>query len=277
MDQLNQQNQQNQENRQNQQNPFNDDLATVDVHARIPPFFKASPEIWFMQLQSIFRSSRVTSSAAKFHLVVGSLDTKMLTILQDLLRNPGPTPFETLKARILEEFSDTERQRVQHLLENEQLGDRKPSHFLHHLRALAGNLAADGIMKSLWLRGLPVRVQELLTVVNTDDIDDMARVADKAMEVHPQTTVSAVRTTREASNYDSFLHQEIRALRTQLAALTTKVDALSARVSRSKSRTRSVTPKRSDYCYYHERFGENAHSCRAPCSFPKASTKNASV
>jgi hypothetical protein len=153
---------------QNQQNPFNADLATVDVHTRIPAFYRANPDVWFMQLDSIFRSAKVTTSAAKFHLVVGSLDTRMLTILQDLLRDPGPTPFETLRARILEEFGDSERQRVQHLLENEQLGDRKPSHFLHHLRALAGDLAADGLMKSLWLRGLPVRVQELLTVVNND-------------------------------------------------------------------------------------------------------------
>jgi hypothetical protein len=269
-----------QPNQNQNQNPFNADLAIVDAHIRIPAFYRTNPEVWFQQLDSIFHSAKVRTSVAKFHLVIGSLDTRMLTILQDLLRDPGETPFETLRARILEEFGDTERQRVQHLLEHEQLGDRKPSHFLHHLRALAGDLAADGLMKSLWLRGLPTRVQELLTVVNNDNLDHMARVADKAMEVHPTPIVSAVRQPRDASSVDSLLHQEIRALQTQLAALTTRVDALTTRVSqvsRSKSRRRSTTPKRHDYCYYHERFGDNAHSCRAPCSYPKASTKNSNV
>jgi hypothetical protein len=259
-------------------NPFDADLAPVDAYTRtrIPTFYKASPDIWFLQLDSIFRSAKVTTSAAKYHLVVGSLDTKMLTILQDLLHDPGPTPFETLRARILEEFGDSERQRVQHLLENEQLGDRRPSHFLQHLRALAGDLVTDGLLKSLWLRGLPVRIQELLTVVNNDNVDDMAKVADKAMEVHPMSTVSAVRTPHDSSSYDSLLLQEVRALQLQLAKLSTKVEALEKKVSRSGSRGRSATPQRG-YCYYHHLYGNNARSCRAPCLHPKASAKNASV
>jgi hypothetical protein len=88
-------------------------------------------------------------------------------------------------------------------------------------------------------------------------------------------TVSAVQTSRDANHSDGFLYQEIRALQTQLAALTTKVDVLTKKVSRSGSRGRSATPKRSGYCYYHKRFGNNADSCRPPCAHPKA--KNANV
>jgi hypothetical protein len=262
-----------------ERNPFEAELGALDAHTRLPPFFKPNPELWFLQLESIFRSHRITSSASKFHAVVGALDTQILTLLQDLLRDPGPTPYETLRARIMQEFGDTERQRIQHLLENEQLGDRRPTHFLHHLRSLAGGLAADGLLKSLWLRGLPQRVQELLTVVNYDHIDDLARVADKAMEITPAATISAMQPSRETTYQDSFLYREIKSLQTQLAALSTKVDSLAKKVSRSKSRGRSATPrqKASDFCYYHERFGDAAKSCRAPCSHPKAQEKNGNV
>jgi hypothetical protein len=239
---------------------------------RLPPFWKPNPTLWFLQLDSVFAASRVTDSSVKFHAAIASLEPQVFALVQDLALNPGEQPYETLRERLVAEYTASEMTRVQNLLEKEQLGDRRPSHFLRHIRSLAGTLVSDTMVRSLWLRGLPKRMQELLSVVTANDTDDLARIADKAAEFCTQQPICALQPDPTPSGIAE-LSKQIENLQTQLAALAVKVDRMSRRPYRSQSRgrrqSRARTPSPDDICYYHRKFGNRAKKCHSPCNFDK--------
>lgn len=70
--------------------------------ARLPPFWKNEPEIWFMQVEAAFGTARITREETKYQYLVANLDTSVLPFVADILRNP-PTngKYEKIKKRIL--------------------------------------------------------------------------------------------------------------------------------------------------------------------------------
>ncbi|CAB3233724.1 unnamed protein product [Arctia plantaginis] len=84
----------------------------------------------------------------------------------------------------LEQENKAEEQRVRQLIGEEELGDRRPSQFLRHLRSLSGNvLSDDNILRQLWLRRLPQQVQAILASQLDLDLNKLAELADKVMEI----------------------------------------------------------------------------------------------
>ncbi|QQP49962.1 Uncharacterized protein FKW44_010799 [Caligus rogercresseyi] len=51
---------------------WNDTIQALACKA--PPFFAECPEVWSMQIESIFESSRITDQITKFNKVLESLD-----------------------------------------------------------------------------------------------------------------------------------------------------------------------------------------------------------
>ena len=62
------------------------------------------------------------------------------------------------------------------LLESEELGDRTPSQFLRRLKGLAGNMALDEFLKTIWMSRLPTTTQRVLTAVTTQILQEMAEM-----------------------------------------------------------------------------------------------------
>jgi len=85
---------------------------------------------------------------------------------------------------------------MRQFLEDEEIGDRKPSQFLRHLRSLAGNVVGDGVLRTIWLSRLPTHVQPHLVTRANDTNDQLADIADAIMEA---TKASPVRITKVAS------------------------------------------------------------------------------
>ena len=67
---------------------------------------------------------------------------------------------------------------MRRLLEREELGDRKPSCFLRHLRGLAGPVVPDDVLRPLWLGRLPVETQKILASQTSSTLDNLASLAD---------------------------------------------------------------------------------------------------
>ncbi|KFD59171.1 hypothetical protein M514_28650, partial [Trichuris suis] len=95
-----------------------------------------------------------------------------------------------------------------------QIGDDKPSRFLqrmlHEVPSNVGNMNA--IIRQLWIQQLPVNVQTCLAQTEEDDLEKLARLADKVYEV-TTAAVSSINTSATAmDNVASELRAEVAEL-----------------------------------------------------------------
>ena len=138
--------------------------------------------------------------------------------------------------------SASEQKRLQMLLAEEELGDKKPLQLLRRMRQLLGGLE-KGIFKQLFLQLLPANAQLVLASSrDTAPLDQLATLADRILEVYVPPAVNAVAPPPPPSPSD------LSDLRDQLAQLTTQVNSMQAhlkRLSRARSHSRSRPSKTS--------------------------------
>lgn len=265
------------------------ELAVNRITAKqLPPFWVNRPELWFALAENHFRAAGITSEQTKYQHIVLNLEERYASEVEDIIVNPpAQTPYTTLKMELIKRVSLTEQQRVKQLLLGEELGDRKPSQFLRHLRSLAGASTAIGsdLIKTLWLQRLPPHVQAILqTQPSTVSIDDLAATADKILEVQPTFVphVNAVAAPNPGTN----LSTELEELRKLINALQNEVKTLrNQQQQRSRSRSRQRSPERTNsnqsrgeerICWYHQRYGADANKCQEPCNFKPSSNSSGS-
>ena len=129
--------------------------------------------------------------------MVGALDAKFAHEVRDIIVNPPATgQYEKLKTELVKRLATTQEQKTRRLLEHEEIGDRKPSQFLRHLRSLAGTVVPDKVIRTLWLGRLPQTMQGILTTRKDDDLDATAELADAIADASPwQPGIAAVSST----------------------------------------------------------------------------------
>lgn len=240
------------------------------VAFRAPSFWRNNPELWFIQIESSFRISGITSDQTKFHSVVAALDCEVLTIVSDILKNP-PTEnlYDTLKARIIKHFAETETVRLRLLFQELSLGDKKPSHLLNEMQNLASGQMTDEGIKALWLQRLPIEMQQILSV-SSESLSGLSQIADKISEVSGSSPICSV-----SSSCSQTCQTTIQELKSQITELSNKIDKFTQERGRANCRRRSVSfprhrsPSKNDkrICYYHRRFKTNARKCNPPCIF----------
>lgn len=250
------------------------------VSCKLSAFWHDKPVTWFAQAEAQFEVAGITRDATKYGHVLSVLSSAQADEIEDVLINPpAENKYENLKTELIKRFSVTREQRIRQLLSDEQIGDRKPSSFLRHLRSLSGK-GDDSIVRELWMRRLPDEVQRILMAQADLPLDKVADLADAIVDAvpsRPAQTVSA------ASTSSPDLAGVIR----MIAELAKKVDSLAKERSRppsrsSNSRTRSSSRSStnnnnnndSKTCWYHRRFGMKANRCIHPCGW-KSDAENA--
>lgn len=241
------------------------------VAFRAPPFWKANPAVWFNQIESQFFTAGITSDKTKYHHVVASIESDVLSQVSDLVSTPPATDmYVTLKDRLIKLFTPSDHQRLQLLLHGADLGDKRPSQLLREMRQLATGQINDDLLRTLWLRRLPTHIQQIL-LANSANLEDLATIADNICEVADDASSVSVLSSRETP---------LSRLEKQLADLATKVDRLSRRRD-SPNRSRGKSPSREQHstsgqnhsdgdhtlCWYHRRFGHTARKCQSPCTY----------
>lgn len=244
------------------------------VTLKLPPFWPADPQIWFAQVEAQFGTRNITSQKTRFEYVVASLSPEFAQEVRDLiLKPPDATPYDTLKKALVERTAASEQRRLQLLFNSEELGDRKPTQLLRRMQQLLGDKAGAtdaSFLRELFLQRLPPNVRMVLASTDTTELEKLAQLADKIVEV----ATPPVSTVTSSSEYEQ--------LRTEMADLRKLVESLHIPVSTQRNRQRSSsrgrTPRRSrastptnteasdDLCWYHRRFGDTARKCRTPCS-----------
>ncbi|XP_045466799.1 uncharacterized protein LOC123675485 [Harmonia axyridis] len=214
--------------------------------------------------------------------VVKSLDGRYAKEVRDLIINPpAQKPYETLKEQLLQRLGKSQAQKTRQLLERVEIGDRKPSQFLRYLQQLAGDNAADEIVRALWMERInPLARASIAAQAAQPNVtlDDLAKTADCVMEalgtVAPQQ-VSAV--SPRVSQSESQLCEVLERLSMRLDEQSRELNELRAEV-RGRSRNyggptsgrRSRSGSRTRFggrCFYHHRFGAKAHKCEKPCTY----------
>ncbi|XP_022099929.1 uncharacterized protein LOC110984245 [Acanthaster planci] len=191
--------------------------------------------------------------------------------VRDILLNPPQdTPYKTLREELIKRTTATEQKRLQQLLTDEVLGDRKPTQVLQ-----------DSILHQLFLQRLPASVQMVITSAGDSmTMEQLAELADKVMAVSiPSHGVNSV---TPVATLTANLQSEVELLCGEINRLTAQVQKLSTnpQCSRSHScsrRPRASTPTPPDdanVCWYHAKFGDGAHKCTQPCSFNASNQGN---
>ncbi|XP_071579653.1 uncharacterized protein [Temnothorax nylanderi] len=252
------------------------------VAVRLPPFWGDEPELWFAQLEGQFTLSGITQDTTKYSYALSQLDSRQIKEIKDVVTQPPEADkYGTVKRALIQRMSVSQEQRTRQLLELEELGDRKPSQFLRHLRTLAGENVPDSLLRTLWLGRLPTQMQMVLATRTEDPLNSVAEQADRIHEMTNKAVVAAAAAPATKESWEA----KIQALTKQVTTLTTRLSRDKSRQrdnekgrNRSRSRSRSQNRNRSKakednddkndkHCYYHNRFGEKAKKCTQPCTY----------
>lgn len=251
---------------------------------KLPSFWDGDAELWFLHVEALFRSHRISSQRSSFDFVVAALPQATAAIVRDILRAPPDNPYDHLKDELIRRTTASEQRRLQQLLTTEELGDRKPSDLLRRMQQLLGDRpdrVEEPIIRELFLQRLPNNVRMILSASEMTSTEALARMADKIMEVNtpgiaalastaPPSTPAADR-LETLSNVVLQISEKMNQLSTEVSSLRRKEPSFSSNRRGSSCvrprASRSPSAESSRQCWYHQRFGEMARRCIAPCSY----------
>lgn len=206
------------------------------VSLKLPDFSSTNTRVWLIQVEAQFHAKRISSQNTKFYSLVAALPTSVAEQLVDVIEPIPPiTPYDTLRAALLDRTSASDQLRMQQLLSGVELGDRTPSQLLRHMRSLVGNLKVDdSILRQLWSKQLPANTNAILSTSDPEtSLDVQARMADKIHECLSSSVIGQV------SNTDLTDSSRLSRLEQQVATLSTEVNKLTVAVRSSQPRRRS--------------------------------------
>ena len=132
------------------------------VAVKLPPFWPPDPNICFVQVEAQFATRGITNQCTMFEYVVASLSPDTATEICDLILSPlVENQYTNLKEKLIQCTATSQQQRIQQLLNAEELGDRKPTQFLQRLQQLPGDTVRnEGVfIRELFLQRLPANLR----------------------------------------------------------------------------------------------------------------------
>lgn len=233
--------------------PNTTQVVGVVSNCKLPPFWRANPELWFIQAESAFHTHGVRSDSAKYHLAVPMLDSDSLQEIEDIIRLPPQEgKYAQLKTTILTRLGDTVDTQLLKLFTKLELGDRKPSQLLRHMRSLADERVSEDVLKVKWMDLLPVNCQRLLRIFKASNLEELAVAADELVETAP--TVSIIRSSSQvavttvanepAAHKRNSIHAKLADLRSGMVQLISINREILARLSDSPLQQRNRSTSR---------------------------------
>ena len=146
--------------------------AVSTVSLKLPSFWPADPELWFAQVDTQFRTKKITSQSTKFEHVIASLSPQYATEVRDLILKPPANLYDKLREELVKRTTASEQRRLQLLFNAEELGDRTPSQLLRRMQQLLGDKAATAdksFLRELFMQHLPPNVSIVITSTREDE------------------------------------------------------------------------------------------------------------
>ena len=102
------------------------------------PLLPTNTTVWFALLEKQFNVAQITDDDVKFVTLAKCLEGRYLQHIEDILANlPAIGSYEKLKRALIRPLTDTDNAGAKKMVENKEMGDRKPSQFYEHLKELA--------------------------------------------------------------------------------------------------------------------------------------------
>lgn len=265
----------------------------------LPEFKKADPELWFALADRAFCAANITSESTKFAHAVAHLGTQYGSEVRDIILNPPESnPYTILRDELIKRLGDTQASKTKKLIEDESIGDQRPSQFMRRLRNLGGPSINEDLIKTLWISRLPPLIQAILAAHKDLNLNTLADLADSIFDstklqptqIHQINTPPA--TPAHIQENDNPLILKLAQLNLQISAIQQDLQQLKNKETfddndestwRSRSRRRN-SPHRNKFrssssskrkfndpppglCWYHWSYGTNATKCIDPCNF----------
>jgi hypothetical protein len=237
--------------------------AVHRVAVRLSTFWPARPAAWFSQAKAQFELVAFTRQRTKFNYAVSQLNQQQVSEIEDIITSPPEHEhYDRLKGELVRRLSTSREQRVRQLHSHWEMGDRKPSQFLQHLKRLVPDVP-DDFLRTFCASLLPPHVQAILVAQNEGVLDPAIHLADKICEFTPRRTTASI--TPETPDNTSVLLDRIEELVRQVTSLRasqTHSHSQSKNRHRSQYRFHRSTPDYSptnhDICWYHWNYGDEA-------------------
>ncbi|XP_054713662.1 uncharacterized protein LOC129223121 [Uloborus diversus] len=244
-------------------NTNNGTVSAVTI--KLPAFWRANPELWFIQLDSQFKLANITAESTKFHHVVSALQPEELAVVGDIiLQPPSSSPYTALKTRLCQQYAESETERFKSLISGMQLGDKKPSRLLLEMRSKSPSHISEELLKTLFLQRLPVNAQQILAI-SSDDLDKLAMMADGIIATDNNCTKITAVSSDQQSVQDMLHDISSRLSRLEMSSRSRdKSPHFNPKRRRSQSRNRKHF---NGLCWYHYRFQDKANKCIMPCTY----------
>lgn len=255
----------------------------------IEKFDTSEPAAWFVRFEATLRINHVPESDHYDHLLASLHKEARAPIVFDLQTPPDEhnKRYAWLRQALLDGHSKSSKEKLRLLLAGERIGDRKPSRFLAHLRELAPEKIDDDMLKEFWWKELPSSMRAILSAMESQSTSALAIAADAIHLEIGSAQINALRSTQAPKEDSPSPPPSINDMWKLLQDLQRSVNDLKMTRSRPKDRSegsahsrsrdgRSRTPSRKaqsgnkdGVCYFHNRFGDQAKRCTAPCKFSK--------
>ena len=276
-------------------------VAMGHITINLPKFWENDVRLWFLMIENIFSMRKIDSECQRHEPLLSSLDRRHLQRVEYVLLDLDPAfPYSYLKAALIKIFGQTEDHKLDQLLHACELGDRKPTELLAEMCKLLGTKGSPVLLKKLFMDRLPSSVRRVFVAGPIDNLDDVARRADRVFAEDRSSTskhrfvaapdkLLVEKVDRLAESFNSFLRQcqalQTVTLQTNPFAATpmasTNQDSNFQRPSFSRSRFSSTPyrgpprgrfspapcPALGDLCFYHSRFGGDTFHYISPCAW----------
>jgi hypothetical protein len=231
-------------------------VAANNVSVKLPDFWVDNPRTWFLSVEAAFRSSKITSEKSRFDYAVSKLPSAIISQVIDIIETPpAEAPYTALKDALTQRLTKPEAERARIALEEEHLGDRTPSQLLRHLQAmLPASDFNSAIFRLTFINKMPEAIRTQLAANEAATLTDVARQADNMLTFQrsQRNTLAAATAAGNTTAAE--------------ASLAEVVARLSLLEKGFKKKTRKYDRPTNGLCYFHDRFGDKARSCRPPCS-----------
>lgn len=254
---------------------------------KIPPFWTNRPDLWFLQVETQFRLKGITSEQTKYDYIISSLPSEAMEIVADIVMSPpDQNKYSYTKSILISRCQDTEEKRLDALLNKIELGDMKPSELFRQMETLArtNSLVNNELLKKLWQNKLPSSIQPtIIAIESTHSQEDIFKIADKIYDSTDRPKIFPIDATvgEPGTSYAFKDKSENSEMKRLLQSISKRLDRLELDRSRSnrrqnfsgrarsqsRSRSRPHDRIRSNYCWYHKRYGNRAQKCLPNCSY----------
>ena len=162
----------------------------------LPSFWDSNVELWFATVEHAFSANRIFDEHKRFSLVLSALDLKYIQKIQHVVRSPTTHPYQDIKLALIKACKLNENDRLDILFNRTELGDRKPSEMLSHMRQLleaydVKNTQTNAVPRKLFLDKLPTQARTILAVSLESDLDALALRANEVVAALCQTSTQS--------------------------------------------------------------------------------------